>query len=270
MDSKVNGIIETPPMTGPEPEISGRPNPHFRCIGLARAFGFDGASYFLFADNRAEAKPIAHWSSADEYWLRVYRRNELHLVDPRFAVGVGESSYVIWSARGDTPTAHRFQRLGARFGVGSGVAVSVCDDRMGRGIVSWEFSEADLRSEQISTIKRALDTLAIVSGLFLEAVWSRPHLHRHNTEGEPCLTARESECLALAANGMTSGDISVKLGISQRTANFHFGNIIAKLQVLNRGEAIARAIALGLYQPPPRAWGERCSQSTPAKRLAHC
>ena len=42
---------------------------------------------------------------------------------------------------------------------------------------------------------------------------------------------------------MTSLDIGVKLGITERTVNFHFGNIIGKLGVLNRGEAIARAVA---------------------------
>jgi DNA-binding CsgD family transcriptional regulator len=100
----------------------------------------------------------------------------------------------------------------------------------------------------------AADALAVVSELLLESVWSRPHLHQRCVSDDPCLTERESECLALAANGMTSGDISVKLGISERTANFHFGNIISKLQVLNRGEAIARAVALGLYRPLPRVW----------------
>jgi len=60
------------------------------------------------------------------------------------------------------------------------------------------------------------------------------------------LTRREAECVALGARGMTSADISVKLGITQRTANFHFGNVISKLGALNRSEAIAKAVAFHL------------------------
>jgi DNA-binding CsgD family transcriptional regulator len=57
------------------------------------------------------------------------------------------------------------------------------------------------------------------------------------------LSHRERECLDLAANGMTSADIGVKLGIAERTVNFHFGNVFTKLGVLNRAEAIAQALA---------------------------
>jgi DNA-binding CsgD family transcriptional regulator len=45
---------------------------------------------------------------------------------------------------------------------------------------------------------------------------------------------------------LTGSDIGVKLGISERTVNFHFGNILSKLDALNRNEAIAMAVRRGL------------------------
>jgi DNA-binding CsgD family transcriptional regulator len=60
------------------------------------------------------------------------------------------------------------------------------------------------------------------------------------------LSPRELECLQLAAHGMTSADIGIKLGIAERTANYHFANILSKLDVLNRHEAIAKGMSLGL------------------------
>ena len=45
----------------------------------------------------------------------------------------------------------------------------------------------------------------------------------------------------LAAKGQTSRDIADKLGINQRTVDFHFANIVRKLNVINRQEAIAKA-----------------------------
>ena len=69
-------------------------------------------------------------------------------------------------------------------------------------------------------------------------------------QGQP-LSNRERECLIMAAKGMTSADIGIKLGIAERTANFHFGNLIGKLGVLNRKEAIAKAITTGQIHLDP-------------------
>jgi len=60
------------------------------------------------------------------------------------------------------------------------------------------------------------------------------------------LSQRERQCLQMAARGLTSADIGTKLGITARTANFHFSNVISKLGVLNRHEAIARAVSTGM------------------------
>jgi DNA-binding CsgD family transcriptional regulator len=69
------------------------------------------------------------------------------------------------------------------------------------------------------------------------------------------LSEREAQCLELAANGMTSNDIGVKLDIKPRTADFHFRNIFSKLGVLNRKEAIAIGLARGLIRPNPVTMG---------------
>ena len=69
------------------------------------------------------------------------------------------------------------------------------------------------------------------------------------------LSPRESQCLEMAANGLTSEDIAMKLGIKARTANFHFGKIVSKLGVLNRKEAIAIGMARGLIRPNPLTMG---------------
>ena len=62
------------------------------------------------------------------------------------------------------------------------------------------------------------------------------------------LTHRERQCLGMAANGLTSGDIGGKLGIAERTVNFHMGNVLRKMAALNRTEVIAKALARGVLQ----------------------
>ena len=59
------------------------------------------------------------------------------------------------------------------------------------------------------------------------------------------LTAREREVLALLTDGATDREIAATLVISPRTASIHVGNILAKLDVPNRGAAAALARDLG-------------------------
>jgi DNA-binding CsgD family transcriptional regulator len=63
------------------------------------------------------------------------------------------------------------------------------------------------------------------------------------------LTARELEVLELVAAGRTNRQIANALFISAKTASVHVSNILAKLQVANRGEAAAEARRLGLDRP---------------------
>ena len=82
-----------------------------------------------------------------------------------------------------------------------------------------------------------------------------PHLHlalfhlfnnrQPDNEGI-VLTVREREVLNWLKLGKTSWDISVILGISARTVNYHVYNIMEKLDATNRPQAVAVATRLGL------------------------
>jgi DNA-binding NarL/FixJ family response regulator len=64
--------------------------------------------------------------------------------------------------------------------------------------------------------------------------------------GNPPLTPRESEVLALVAAGRSNRQIAQALFISPKTASVHVSNILAKLGVSSRLEAAAVAHRLGL------------------------
>ncbi len=65
------------------------------------------------------------------------------------------------------------------------------------------------------------------------------------SQGFP-LSPRELQCLRLAAHGQTTKDMALKLGISERTVQFHFDGIRSKLCAVNRQEAIAKAVSYGV------------------------
>ena len=68
--------------------------------------------------------------------------------------------------------------------------------------------------------------------------------------GEDQLTQREQEVLQLVAGGSTNREIAAALYISENTVNFHMKNILAKLHLRNRAQAVAYAIQSGLVKMP--------------------
>jgi DNA-binding NarL/FixJ family response regulator len=66
----------------------------------------------------------------------------------------------------------------------------------------------------------------------------------------PELTQREREILDLIAAGHSNPEITRRLVLSPKTVRNHISNIFAKLQVVDRAEAIVRAREAGLGGPP--------------------
>jgi two-component system, NarL family, response regulator LiaR len=56
------------------------------------------------------------------------------------------------------------------------------------------------------------------------------------------MTAREREILALMVEGLSNGKIAERLTINQSTVKFHVSNILSKLGVASRTEAVAMAV----------------------------
>lgn len=101
-----------------------------------------------------------------------------------------------------------------------------------------DFTDAHLRT--LTALQPVAAGVAALAGL------------RPLTAGErPCLTARETEVLALLARGHTCSRIGRTLGASPRTVEVHLGHIYAKLGVRDRLSAVLAAYDLGLI--PPRS-----------------
>jgi two-component system, NarL family, response regulator LiaR len=62
------------------------------------------------------------------------------------------------------------------------------------------------------------------------------------------MTDREKEVLALLVEGLSNGEIGVRLNISPSTAKFHVGNVISKLGVNGRTEAVVVAMKYHLVK----------------------
>jgi DNA-binding response OmpR family regulator len=60
------------------------------------------------------------------------------------------------------------------------------------------------------------------------------------------LTGREKEVLTWVARGKTSSETAIIIGLTERTVNFHCDRAIKRLDVINRTQAVAKALAAGL------------------------
>lgn len=65
---------------------------------------------------------------------------------------------------------------------------------------------------------------------------------------EQPLSERELDILMLMAQGLQDKQIAIRLQISTPTAKHHASNILAKLKVGNRAEAVAEGVKLGLIK----------------------
>jgi DNA-binding CsgD family transcriptional regulator len=210
---------------------------------LAASSGFDGFSYIVLGSSPSQPRILAHWTSCATGWAARYAARGYHLVDPRVTLTRHRSVPVAWSSSAgarDGRTAE-FLHDAARHDLRGGVAWSAFDTRVGRAVVAWDCRhDADA-----AALGARLGGIALLAGIVHEA------LVTHCNGAVPVragvtLTDRERDCMALVARGMTSADVGMKLGITTRTANFHIGNVMAKLGAVTRGEAIARAVAAHL------------------------
>lgn len=213
---------------------------------IVRQLGFESFVYGMsLAKTHRRDEKFYVWATVPRQWLEEYDQKSYIEIDPRIKYGWDVlPPPLIWDSSigaGD-PRVEKFLARAACYGIGSGIAVYLRDNT-GKVMVALSSSERHLTDQRRAEICTATGTIMHFASLF-HWLFAKEVIARGlppAQEGRP-LSPRELSCLQFAAHGMTSKDIGVKLGITQRTANFHFANLISKMGVLNRHEAIATAL----------------------------
>ena len=221
-------------------------------LEIIRPLGFESFVYGLIAGDGPSRDSKAYiWTNQPEHWVRAYDANAYLEVDPRVLGAWSRQSPFFWDGarcRRDPRTA-QFIKHAAQYGICSGVMISFSLGNNSRAGFALNSPVSPVTNQRHLEMTRSLGTTMVLASrihdLFMSHYVNRgiPPMQ----QGAP-LSPRERQCLELAARGMTSGDIGIKLGIACRTVNYHFGNVLSKLGVLNRNEAIAKAVAQGLIQ----------------------
>ncbi len=176
--------------------------------------------------------------------LRAAQAGAAPLVEARLATARATAARVLGGdgLAASADAVRRWEGLGMSPGlvaalVGSARAHVAAGDR---GAATDELRRARGLTEQIgaTTRRERIDALAARAGL---------HLGERPVERDDhVLTPREREVLGLLAEGSTNRQIAERLFISEKTASVHVSNILAKLGVPNRGQAVVAAKGRGL------------------------
>jgi DNA-binding CsgD family transcriptional regulator len=220
---------------------------------VVQSLGFDSFMYGMCTDDsRPDHDSRGYvWTTVPQEWVALYDRNAYVEIDPRLTETWNRTTPYIWDAASiiGGPQVRKFLSAAAQFDIRSGVVVSFRDVDHARIIVALNSRFSPVSSARTNMVVQRLGEIMLLATTFHD-VFMAQFVDRGippKQQGAP-LSPREKQCLLMAANGLTSAEIGFKLGVSERTANFHFTNIISKLDVLNRKEAIARAIAGGLIR----------------------
>lgn len=172
-------------------------------------------------------------------WLNLYRKHELHKLDPIVLENFSNYRLQYWT---DTYQKHgvdkEFRHLSEGFGLRGGYA---------SGVVNRSKTQGCLLS-LAGNLKNHPRNSYILNNL-------SPHLHNAfgnllSEQSRPKsllqISLREKQVLDWVSHGKTTWDISVILSISERTVKFHIDNVMKKLDAVSRTHAVAIALTEGL------------------------
>jgi LuxR family transcriptional regulator len=206
-----------------------------------RQLKFDFCGYWIRGQSTAGEWTTTTRDTFPSIWIKSYLDSIEINADPIFAEATNTCMPVKWSRR--HIRKRRLIYLAAmRAGIRHGVTLSFRGPKSTLSILSVARRKGCISDEEtISLVMTALPILAMAHDIFVGQLNPNVPLH-DNTK----LTNREKQVLIHASLGQTSVEIARKLSVTKRTVNFHFDNVLRKLDAKSRTHAIARANAIGI------------------------
>jgi len=210
------------------------------CQTFAHKLGFE---HFIYGAYFPLVENIVILNGFPDAWREHYESAGYMYSDPTVKHCSVNTSSIEWAqlnlAKGRRGTAEREVMDEAKvYGLRQGLSLPV----HGPG---GEWGMMSLSSKERCSTKMIQDTL-FQTQLVSQAAHEALKRVVNAVDGETTevqLTVRECECLQWTANGKTAWEISKILNLSESTVAFHLKNAINKMEVANRPQAVAKAVA---------------------------
>ncbi|WP_185633603.1 LuxR family transcriptional regulator [Burkholderia stagnalis] len=208
---------------------------------IAREHGFTSVLLGLKSNKATNYENAAVWTTYAPAWRKLYQQNKLHLVDPTVSHALHHLKPLLWNQT-DFRTHGEcvLYEQAAGYGLKAGITLPIHGSKGEFGLLSFASDCRLPRADMLASVS----ALTLTRDLAFECGLGLIPSDTLKSCKSP-LTPRESECLKWLTSGKTSWEISKILICSEATVNFHVSNILKKLGVLNRQQAIAKSLMEG-------------------------
>ncbi|WP_227817722.1 autoinducer binding domain-containing protein [Nitrogeniibacter aestuarii] len=206
-----------------------------------KALGFDHLAYGVRFRYPLSNPRIVLLNNYPEQWQTLYAERGYVKIDPIVMRGMVSQIPIVWSEH-YSRASNTFWEEARQFGIAHGWSQSATDCRGLQSLVSFVRGAEYLGSAELTANGARLSFLAHAGHEYMCHQLARDHHAQDSGE----LTTREIEVLRWTAEGKTAGEISILMGISDRTVNFHAANAMAKLNCANKTATAVKAAILGL------------------------
>jgi LuxR family transcriptional regulator len=212
-----------------------------RLACAAKGLGFDFCSYGMRLPVPIVAPKLVMLNNYSTDWQQRYAQQDYLAVDPTVAHGSRSVLPLVWSER-LFEQSRPFWEDARAHGLHVGWSQSCHDGRGVAGLLTLARSHDALSEQELQHNAHNMSWL----GQAAHEVLSERLMERLVPEASVQLTSREAEILRWTADGATSGQVSGKLHITERTVNFHITNVLMKLGVQNKTAGVVKALTFGL------------------------
>lgn len=208
---------------------------------IVQNLGFEYCSYVMRMPFPLGSPTVAWSSTYPSRWLEHYFSHDYLAIDPLLQQASQDPFPVVWSDR-SFPSPPEFWEEARAHGIRYGWALTSYGKQATVGMLSLARSHQVVTESELAVTEAKLVWLSHV----VHGAISAMDLSRHVQESDQELTAREREVLRWTAAGKTADEVGAILGISERTVTFHITSSLVKLNVVNKTQAVAKALLLNL------------------------
>ncbi len=174
-------------------------------------------------------------------WMDVYAANAYMTIDPIVHHCCQSQTPYCWDnfSKVTDPDGIKMLDEGASYGLVGGVSVGMHNHNGATSIFTLASSRV-IKEGSNRYFTASIFLSSLLPYLYSAVVRLSEYESVTNTYSD--LTKREVDCLRWSAEGKNTGEIAEILSIKDTTVAFHFKNLMKKLQVNSRNQAISQAI----------------------------
>ncbi len=216
-------------------------------ISIRENLGFKNIVYVIkLPDSFTRSSNLVVGDYSDE-WLEKYTTKDYVNIDPVLKHCFSSEQPFCWTDFSDENKEERaFFDDAAAHGLIGGISIGLPRYNGSRGMISVT-TDHMVKSGTPEYTKVVLCLYALQSQLHSRICQLASEANENNTLID--FTDREQECLLWTAEGKTAQEIADILGVSESTVTFHMKNVMRKLNVCNRSQAIAKSVLEGYIVP---------------------